>query len=60
MDTIPAAQARLRFRDVLDALVRGEHVGITRYDRVQGVVVPVDWYEKASAALARQEKERPQ
>jgi len=50
-----AAAARSKFRDVLDSVLRGEHVSITRWHRRVAVVVPADWYDQAIRRLAEPE-----
>jgi prevent-host-death family protein len=43
--------ARRSFRQLFEAVIRGEHVTITRYGEDAAVIVPLDWYEQARAAL---------
>ena len=52
METYRANEARLKMRDILTAVERGEHVQIQRYDTPTAIVVPVEWYEHQRAALA--------
>lgn len=40
---------------VIAAAERGEHTVITRYGKPAAVIVPVDWYEAAKAALVTEE-----
>ena len=47
-----AATARLKMREILTAVERGEHVAIKRYETQTAIVVPPEWFEKAKAALA--------
>ena len=49
--------ARRYWRHILNEVERGEQVGITRYGKPLAVVVPVEWRDKAAAALAAQEQE---
>jgi antitoxin (DNA-binding transcriptional repressor) of toxin-antitoxin stability system len=51
MDSYGANEARLKMRDILTAVERGEHVELKRYDTPTGVIVPKDWYERARQAL---------
>lgn len=45
-------EARRTFRDLLNEVEhQGEHVTIMRYNTPAVVVVPVQWYERARAAL---------
>ena len=45
-------EARRELRGLLNAVEHdGEHVTILRYDTPAAVMVPVDWYEAAKAAL---------
>jgi antitoxin (DNA-binding transcriptional repressor) of toxin-antitoxin stability system len=49
MESYRANEARLKMRDILTAVERGEHVQIQRYDTPTAVVVPVDWYRNVLA-----------
>jgi prevent-host-death family protein len=48
-------EARTRFRDLLDAAERGEHVVILRYDKPVAVLVPVEWHRSALATTKASE-----
>jgi antitoxin (DNA-binding transcriptional repressor) of toxin-antitoxin stability system len=52
MESYHANEARLKMRDILTSVERGEHVEIKRYDTPTAIVVPVEWYEHQRAALA--------
>jgi prevent-host-death family protein len=48
--TVPSYGAReLRYqtREVLEHIIRGTHVEITRHGRVEAYLVPADWYREA-------------
>jgi prevent-host-death family protein len=52
MKSVRSDEARKRFRDLLnDVEHQGEHVEILRYKTPAAVVVPVEWYRHAKAAL---------
>lgn len=52
MKQIGSDDARRDFRALLnDVEHQGEHVTIMRYQTPAAVVVPVEWYEKARAAV---------
>ena len=51
METYRANEARLKMRDILTALDRGEHVQLQRYDTPTGIVVPPQWYRRALECL---------
>ncbi len=51
MKQISSYQARTGFRDVLDDVMRGEHVTISRWNRPAAVMVPPDWWQRARQAL---------
>ena len=51
MESYRANEARLKMREILTAVERGEHIELKRYDTPTGVIVPSEWYEKAKAAL---------
>ena len=57
LDSIQSNEARLKFRDLLDDIMSGSHVAVTRYHRIEAVVVPGDWYDQAATLMA-QEAER--
>lgn len=52
MDSYGANEARLKMRDILTAVERGEHVELKRYDTPSGVIVPVVWHAAAVATFA--------
>lgn len=56
MESYRANEARVKMRDILTAVERGEHVQIQRYDTPTAVVVPVGWHDEAAAALAGQQE----
>lgn len=44
--------ARRRLRELLNAVEREEaHIYVLRYDTPAAVIVPVEWYEQAKAAV---------
>ncbi len=50
---IRSDEARRTLRDILDEIEHdGEHVTVLRYQRPAVVMVPVEWYQKARAALS--------
>lgn len=51
MESYTAGDARLKMREILSAVERGEQVLITRYETPTAVVVPVEWAERARTAL---------
>lgn len=51
MESYTAGDARLRMRDILSTVERGEQVLITRYETPTAVMVPIEWAERARAAL---------
>jgi antitoxin (DNA-binding transcriptional repressor) of toxin-antitoxin stability system len=55
MESYRANDARLKMREILSAVERGEHIELKRYDTPTGVIVPLDWYERAKAALRKGE-----
>jgi len=52
MESYGANEARLKMRDILTAVERGEHIELKRYDTPSGVIVPVDWHDAAEEALS--------
>jgi antitoxin (DNA-binding transcriptional repressor) of toxin-antitoxin stability system len=44
-------------REILDAILKGRHVHITRYNRPHAIMVPPDWYEQASRLMAAAEQD---
>ena len=55
MKSYRANEARLKMRDVLSAVERGEHVEIQRYDTPTAIVVSPRWFHQALAALGEPE-----
>lgn len=51
MDSYSSEAARKDWRRILNKVDRGEHVTITRYGEPVAAVVPIDWHDKAEAAL---------
>jgi antitoxin (DNA-binding transcriptional repressor) of toxin-antitoxin stability system len=51
MESYTAGEARLHMRDILSAAERGEQVVIKRYETPTALVVPIEWAERARAAL---------
>ncbi len=39
----------------MDTITAGNHVMLTKYSAPHAVVVPIHWYERATAALAATE-----
>ena len=56
MESYHANEARLKMRDILTAVERGEHIEIKRYDTPTAVVVPREWHDEAAAALTAKKK----
>ena len=56
MKSYRADAARREMRDILTAVERGEQIEIKRYETPTAIVVPVEWHDKAAAALAAQKK----
>jgi prevent-host-death family protein len=57
MKQVRSDEIRRRLRELMNAVERdGEHVTILRYDEPVAVIVPVDWHEKAAAALGEGEE----
>ena len=53
-----AGAVRNGFREVLDDVQHGgKHVTIERWKRPVAVLVPKDWYDRASALMERQARE---
>ncbi len=48
--TMAAAAVKNRFGQAMNAIAAGRHVEITRYDRIEAVMVPVDDYRKLTRA----------
>lgn len=55
MPSMTAQEATWRPGQMRHAVQAGESVALTFRGRAYGRVVPVDWYERAAAALAREE-----
>jgi prevent-host-death family protein len=55
MESFTSEDARREWRRILDRVQRGEQIEITRYGDPLAVVVPVEWRDKAAAALAAKE-----
>ena len=55
MDSYSSEGARREWRRILNKVDRGEQVEITRYGETIAAVVPIEWRDKAAAALAEQE-----
>jgi prevent-host-death family protein len=51
-------EARTHFRDLLDAAEQGEHITILRYEKPVAIVVPVAWYEQATALIDSEGRQR--
>lgn len=51
MEQRSTEDARREFAALVEDVLRGQHIGITRYGRSVAVIVPDDWYAKAKAAL---------
>jgi prevent-host-death family protein len=57
MRYVGSGEARIRFSEMLSDVERwGEHVMILRHNIPAAVCVPREWYERAEAALAREEQ----
>jgi len=52
MESRTTQDARREFAALLEDVLRGQHIKITRYERPLAVMVPVEWYEQAKSALA--------
>ena len=53
---VKSDEARTRFRQLLNEVEGGGVVEVRRYDTPTAVMVPVDWYERACAALENAQK----
>lgn len=53
MDSRSTQDARRDFAALIEDVLRGEHVELTRYSRPVAVIVPQNWYEQAKAALEK-------
>ena len=51
MRSVQSDELRKTLRTVLDAVKNGEPYEVLRYQRVEAVIVPADWYEQAVKAL---------
>jgi prevent-host-death family protein len=50
---LPTEEARKKLGDLLNAAqFAGQHTEITRHGKPAGLLVPADWYETATAAIA--------
>lgn len=59
MKHIGSDEARRKFSEYLDQVERdSEHVEIMRHYRPAAIWVPVEWYERAKAALEQVSKTR--
>ena len=54
MEQYTSEDARREWRRILNEVERGEQVEITRYGKALAAVVPIEWRDKAVAALAHQ------
>jgi antitoxin (DNA-binding transcriptional repressor) of toxin-antitoxin stability system len=58
MKQVRSDEARRTFRDILnDVEHQGEHVEILRYKTPAVVIVPIEWYVHAKAALKEGEQQ---
>jgi len=48
--TMAAAAVKNRFGEAMNAILSGHHVEITRYDRIEAVMIPVDDYRELTRA----------
>lgn len=53
---MPAKDARNHFRDAMDMVRTGVHVLVTRYRKVEAVMVHPDWYADAKKAMEAREQ----
>lgn len=44
--TVPSRDLQRRTREVLNAVMTGRHVFISRWNKTEAVVVPAAWYEE--------------
>jgi antitoxin (DNA-binding transcriptional repressor) of toxin-antitoxin stability system len=51
MESYGANEARIKMRDILTAVERGDHVELRRYDTPTGVIVPASWYREVRSLL---------
>jgi prevent-host-death family protein len=49
--TVPSRDLQRRTREVLNAVMTGRHVFVSRWDKPEAVVVSADWYDRAVTAL---------
>jgi hypothetical protein len=54
MRSYQSGDARLKMREILTAVERGEHVELKRYDTPTGVIVPQEWYERAAERMTQE------
>ena len=58
MKKLSSDAVRRNLRTILNDMASdGEPCAVERYGETPAVIVPLDWYEKASAALAEKEQE---
>lgn len=50
--TMPSRDLQRRTRELLNAVMVGTHVEITRWNKPEAVVVPAGWYDKAQELMA--------
>lgn len=51
-ETVKVQEAREQFAQLLNGTQwQGKHIAITRHGKTAGVLVPPDWYERATQAL---------
>ena len=51
---VKSDEARRTFRNVLNEVEHGGFVEILRYEEPTAVMVPIDWFARAKAALERE------
>lgn len=51
MEHLSSEDARRSFAALMEDVLRGKHVGVTRYGRPLAVIVPSEWYQEARKAL---------
>jgi antitoxin (DNA-binding transcriptional repressor) of toxin-antitoxin stability system len=59
MRSYQSHDARLKMREILGAVERGETVEIRRYDTPTAIVVSPEWFKRAQAALGETEEIQP-
>lgn len=50
--TVPSGDLQRKTREVLNAVMAGRHVHITRYGEREAVVVSADWYDQHTTTSA--------